>query len=243
MKKIALILLLAVFSMTAFSQSISLLYNGEPVSDTLNVYPRFADDDNTFGIIVHNNSANTLHVTVAKEVISEVEGAYNTFCLGSCYDPSTMVSPATIELAPGESSTEATFHTVYNPMGNYGVTTVKYSFYDEQLNETPAYLVVNYIFEDPDGIANHTVNAKTFNAYPNPATSQVTVQFDMANRTAGDNAQIVLTNLVGKKVCAIPVSGSNGKTNIDLSNLVAGIYFYSLEVNGKIISTKKLIVK
>ena len=33
------------------------------------------------------------------------------------------------------------------------------------------------------------------------------------------------------------------ETNIDLSNLVAGIYFYSIEVNGQAVSTKKLIVK
>ena len=53
----------------------------------------------------------------------------------------------------------------------------------------------------------------------------------------------MITSLVGNRVYTQPINNASGKTNIDLSNLVAGIYFYSIEVNGQAISTKKLIVK
>jgi hypothetical protein len=39
------------------------------------------------------------------------------------------------------------------------------------------------------------------------------------------------------------IASGNGKFNISTTNLSDGIYFYSLMVNGKIIQTKKLMVK
>lgn len=244
MKKSAIFLILMVFSMMAFSQSIKLFYNNEQLGDTLNVTNLRLNDENNVNINVQNNTNDSLYITVHKEVISEVDGSFNTFCLGVCYDPSVTTSTRTLDLAAGETSTGDQFHCVYFvPSESYGITTVKYSFYDERINEPAKVLVVNYISEDPDGIEDAPVVMRSFNAYPNPATSNVTVQYEVANRSAGDNVRINITSLVGNKVCSVPVSNASGKANLDLSNLVAGIYFYSLEVNGKILSTKKLIVK
>lgn len=242
MKKLALFLLVSVVTMTAFSQSIKLYYEGQPCGETLNISGFRPGDENTFHIAVMNNTNDSLFITVEKEVISEVDGSYNTFCLGACYDPSITISPRTLDLAAGETSTTEQFHTVYYGGDNFGTTTVKYKFYDERINEVPAQVIVNYIFDDVN-IQDHVVNVNKFNAYPNPATSQVTVQYELANRTAGDNAQIIITSLVGNKVYSQAINNNNGKASIDLSTLVAGIYFYSLEVNGQIVSTKKLIVK
>ncbi|MCQ2280993.1 MAG: T9SS type A sorting domain-containing protein [Bacteroidales bacterium] len=242
MKKLVLFVLALVVSMAAFSQSIKLYHNGQLCGDTLYLNVSRMYDDNSLVIGVMNNTNDSLFITVEKEVISELEGSYNTFCLGVCYDASTTVSPNTLDLAAGQTSTNDDLHFTYNPMGNFGVTTVKYKFYDQRINEAPAQVVVNYVTEEVS-IENHVVNVNKFNAYPNPATSQVTVQYELANRLAGDNAHIIITSLVGNKVCSQPVSNNNGKATIDLSNLVAGIYFYSLEVNGQIVSTKKLIVK
>ena len=228
--------------MTAFSQSIQLFYNNEEAGDTINVFIDRLNDESTIWVSVKNNTNDSLFVTVHKEVLSELEGSYNTFCLGNCYDPSVTTSPATLDLAAGESSTSEQFHFVYFPANQFGTTTVKYQFYDERINEIPRDLVVNYITQN-DGIDEQPVTAKVFNAYPNPATSNVTIQYDLVGCTASANPRIVITSLVGNKVFTQPISNANGKTSIDISNLVAGIYFYSLEVNGQIVSTKKLIVK
>ena len=241
MKKIALSLILAVFSMTAFSQSIQLFYNNEEASDTLNIFIDRLNDESTIWISVKNNTSDSLYVTVHKEVLSELEGSFNTFCLGNCFDPSVTTSPTTLNLAAGESSTNDQFHFVYFPANQFGTTTVKYQFYDERINEIPRDLVVNYITQ-VDGI-EEPVTAKLFNAYPNPASSNVTIQYDLSGRTAVNDARIVITSLVGNKVYTQPLNNTSGKASIDISNLVAGIYFYSIEANGQIISTKKLIVK
>lgn len=242
MKKLALSLILAVFTMTAFSQSIQLFYNNEEVTDTLNLNMENFDDDNTIWLSVKNNTNDSLFITVSKEVITEVPGSFNTFCLGNCYDPSVTVSPVTLDLAAGEASTDGQFHLVYNPMGRAGVTTVIFRFADQRLNEPAREVVLKYISGEV-GIQEQPVSAKLFNAYPNPATSNVTIQYDLVGRTTGNNAQIVITSLVGNRVYTQPINNASGKANIDLSNLVAGIYFYSIEVNGQAISTKKLIVK
>lgn len=242
MKKLVLFLLASVVTMTAFSQSIKLYFEGEQCGETLNFTVDKMYDDNTLVIGVMNNTNDSLFITVEKEVISELDGSYNTFCLGACYDPAITVSPRTLDLAAGQTSVNEDLHFVYNPMGAFGTTTVKYKFYDSRLNEVPTQIIVNYISEDVS-IENHVVNVNKFNAYPNPATSQVTVQYELSNRTAGDDAHIIITSLVGNKVCSQRINSNNGKATLDLSNLVAGIYFYSLEVNGQIISTKKLIVK
>lgn len=241
MKKIALSLILAVFSMTAFSQSIQLFYNNDAVADTLNIAIDRMDNETTIWLSVKNNTSDSLFVTVSKEVISELPGSYNTFCLGNCYDPSITTSPITLDLAAGESSTNDQFHIVYYPANQYGTTSVKYSFYDERINEIPREVVVNFI-TSVDGI-EEPVTAKLFNAYPNPASSNVTIQYDLSGRTAVNDARIVITSLVGNKVYTQPLNNTSGKASIDISNLVAGIYFYSIEANGQIISTKKLIVK
>lgn len=241
MKKIALTIILALFATASFSQSIKLFYEAEEVGDTLNLFIERMNDESTIWLSVKNNTSDSLYITVAKEVLSELPDSFNTFCLGNCYDPSVMVSPSTLNLAAGESSTNDQFHLVYYPANQYGTTSVKYRFYDERINEIPREVVVNYVTGE-DGI-EEPVTAKLFNAYPNPATSNVTIQYDLAGRTIGNNAQIVITSLVGNRVIAQPINNASGKTNIDLSNLVAGIYFYSIEVNGQAISTKKLIVK
>lgn len=241
MKKVALSLLLSVFSVTAFSQSIQLFYNNEEVTDTLNISVNRLNDENTIWLSVKNNTAqDSLYITVHKEVISELSGSYNTFCLGNCFDPSITTSPTTLDLAAGESSTNEQFHLVYFPAGQEGITTVKYTFYDQRINEPGREVVVNFITGGV-GIDDQSITAKVFNAYPNPATSNVVIQYDLAGRSA--DARIVITSLVGNKVYTQSLNSNSGKANIDISNLVAGIYFYSIEANGQVISTKKLIVK
>ena len=239
MKKIALTILLALFATASFSQSIKLFYESEDAGDTLNIPVERINDESTFWLSVKNNTSDSLYITVAKEVLSELPDSYNTFCLGNCFDPSVTVSPFTLDLAAGESSTNDQFHLVYYPANQYGTTIVKYRFYDERINEPAREIVVKFI-TDEVGI-DEPIAAKLFNAYPNPATSNVTIQYDFAG--CSSNANIVITSLVGNRVYSQALSNNSGKANIDLSNLVAGIYFYSLEVNGQAISTKKLIVK
>ena len=57
------------------------------------------------------------------------------------------------------------------------------------------------------------------------------------------SAQIVITDKNGKTIKAVNVSG-NGKATlkVDASTLTAGAYQYSLMVDGKLISTKQMVI-
>ncbi|GAB3297789.1 hypothetical protein GCM10027511_12790 [Hymenobacter humi] len=78
--------------------------------------------------------------------------------------------------------------------------------------------------------------------YPNPSRGQITVQ--LSQRAAGDY-KLRLSNIIGQEVRTIalkPESSSAG-LQVDLSDLRTGMYFYSLVVDGKVVSTKRLVLQ
>ena len=238
MKKIAtLILFLAVTA--AYAQSFQITYNGEPVGEELDFTATLADEDNELVLTVTNTSDQTNSIYLSKRVISEVPGSYNTFCFGMCYDPSITSSPVPLTLGPGESSDGGSFHLVYNPCGNEGTTEVNYTFTSNNFNVS---LLVNYTYSET-GINVSVLRVNSLTAYPNPATSNVTVAYDLSGCHTNSDARLVITNLVGSKMVVRPINGTSGNVSMDLTGLDAGIYFYSIEADGKIVSTKKLIVK
>jgi hypothetical protein len=57
------------------------------------------------------------------------------------------------------------------------------------------------------------------------------------------NAQIVITDKNGKPLKQMNISGSGkGTVNIDAATLSAGAYHYSLVVDGRVISSKQMIL-
>lgn len=245
MKKLGILLAAIILTAVATAQNpISFYFSNQPVNDTIEYQAGRLDDDNIVWVSVKNETSDSLFLTVSKEVISELPGSYNTFCMGSCYDPSVMVAPRTMDLAAGESSSNEQFHMVYNPVGAYGTTIVKFTFTDAAAGVSNSYVIkLVTVNEDEDGISDRPVSLNSFTAYPNPATTQVTFQYDLSNQTAGDATRIVITDLVGNKVRNLPIANAAGKRTLDVSDLVPGIYFYSLVSNGRTLSTKKLIVK
>lgn len=76
-----------------------------------------------------------------------------------------------------------------------------------------------------------------YSVYPNPVNDVLNIEIEgMENNTS-----IVIFDIVGKKVEAMNLV--NGKNQLSVENLNAGVYFYSVMKNSVIIETKKLIVK
>ena len=82
----------------------------------------------------------------------------------------------------------------------------------------------------------------TLNVYPNPSRGQVTVQL---NQKAGAAYQLRLNNIIGQEVRTIALKPELTAAGlpIDLSALRAGMYFYSLLVDGKVVTTKRLVLQ
>lgn len=82
----------------------------------------------------------------------------------------------------------------------------------------------------------------TLNVYPNPSRGQVTVQL---NQKAGAAYQLRLNNIIGQELRTIALKPELTAAGlpIDLSSLRAGMYFYSLLVDGKVVTTKRLVLQ
>ena len=78
------------------------------------------------------------------------------------------------------------------------------------------------------------------NAFPNPANFSVSMKYDITEFS--HKGQIVFYDMLGKAVKEIALSDKKGTAKINVDDLNAGVYFYSFLVDGKAISTKKLVV-
>jgi len=85
-------------------------------------------------------------------------------------------------------------------------------------------------------------NAATLSAFPNPTKGETTITLNHAN---GENYKIRISNAIGRvvKTIEIPKHATDSKIEVDLGNMPAGFYFYSLLANDKMIETKRLILQ
>lgn len=85
-------------------------------------------------------------------------------------------------------------------------------------------------------------NTATLSAYPNPAKGETTITL---NHASGDNYKIRISNAIGRvvKTIEVPQNAIDSKIQVDMTNLPAGYYFYSLLANDKMVETKRLILQ
>lgn len=82
----------------------------------------------------------------------------------------------------------------------------------------------------------------TLTVFPNPSQGQLTVQL---TGQLGQDYKLRLTNILGREVRLLvlrPEQAAAGLT-VDLAGLPSGLYFYSLLVNDKVVSTKRLTLQ
>jgi hypothetical protein len=98
----------------------------------------------------------------------------------------------------------------------------------------PTNIATTTIVEETAGIKD--IAANSFVIYPNPAQGRVTLQL----QNAVASASVTITDVLGKTVQTATISGT--QASLDVSALKAGVYFVSLNANGKQ-ATKKLVIK
>lgn len=100
------------------------------------------------------------------------------------------------------------------------------------------------------GVANYTAPSLTARAlapvlsvYPNPARGQVTVS--VSQLVTKNDLKLRLSNIIGREIRTVAMrpEATEGGMSINLSDLPAGMYFYSLVQNDKVLSTKRLVLQ
>lgn len=91
---------------------------------------------------------------------------------------------------------------------------------------------------------DHSYNLELFQNIPNPFTNSTKIEFVLPESKF---ARIVISNPYGEQVAVFNGQFSSGINSIEVNskelNLVPGVYFYTLEVDGKRLSRKMIFVK
>ena len=178
---------------------------------------------------------------VAEEELEMVEGATVSLCFaGLCYPPTTS-SSGTIVI-PAQStlphSSDYGFHFSYKtPMA--GTSFVRFVFANEDNDDDNASITFKLVY-DPTSIVS-TAMATKMRAYPNPASDNVTIEYAYTGNS--DNVKLVVKNMLGTTLLTKKLDANGNKVKVDVSEYNAGIYFYSIEADGRPLITKKLLVK
>ncbi|NTV84108.1 MAG: T9SS type A sorting domain-containing protein [Bacteroidales bacterium] len=244
MKKILLSLFCLTIFSAVFSQSFSLQdTNGVAINAgaTIQVLGEPTDDVITAKIHVKNNAGDAKDVKV-KKVINEgnvLPNTMNYFCWGVCYGPDTYESPFAQNIAAGAVNDQ--FYGDYNPQAVPGKSTISYVFFDAN-NRNDSVAVTVEFYASPAFIADDLAKLVKFSdAYPNPAISKVNVDYAIPEYVR--TATITITNMLGAEVRKVNLDEHNGTARIQVSELLNGIYFYSLVADDKIVLTRKFVVK
>ena len=235
MKRI-ITLLFVMVAVAVNAQSIKLFYGSQVLNDNDTILEILYDDENEINTFVgyQNTTENAIEFRVRKDVLFlNDETTDILFCLGECYtgNLSQPISLGANETVPVNS--ENAFHATYT--GCKDAALVKYTFYNTQNESDKVSFYIHY--SEGTGLRENEMQV-SLRAYPNPAVNMVNIDY-----VALDNhTSLVIKNLAGKEVYRTPVSHS-GKKQVDVSKFYAGVYFYGLETDGKMLCTKKLLIK
>lgn len=222
-----------------YSQSLALADSSGPVANnsTRTHYGHVSDAEILSYMFVKNTTSATLGVKVKKVEINLVPGSINSFCWGLCFPPNVYISPDPVNInAHATDSTDFSGH--YTPSVNEGASTIRYVFFNT--NNASDSVCVNIIYDTyPVGIGNEMTHNILSGAYPNPANN--TVNFDYTLNTENEGS-VVIRNLPGTVVKRADLKSSENKLSVFTGDLPNGIYFYSLEINAKSLSTRKLVI-
>ncbi len=190
---------------------------------------------------IHNNSGKTLRLAVkVLDTDLSTENQLASLCIGeNCLDSNGLLEIKSLE--PGETFDDLSFH--LNTSFEEGQGNIRFLFFD---TDNPANAIErSFKFhvqgEFPNGIMYQRPDLKVSNAYPNPIVNVATIDYALGN--SGSAARILILNILGDKVLEQDLPSTENSIRIPTDQLNNGIYFYTLQLNGKNVATKKMVVR
>lgn len=191
------------------------------------------------GTIENTNGSAPINVKVRRITVDTVPGTQNYFCWEQCYEPPVSESPTSMTINPGQRIEQ--FYADYKPNGIEGVSTLTYCFFDESNEMDSVCATVRFLITQV-GIADVFAGNESgiSESYPNPARTEAKINYALA--AGWQKAEIEVYSMLGAKVKTIKLTEDQGTVKYNVSTLPSGMYFYSLLVDDKAISTKKMLV-
>ncbi|MBI9035482.1 MAG: T9SS type A sorting domain-containing protein [Bacteroidales bacterium] len=223
------------------AQSLELLNEeGEVITGTMvTVYGEASSDEIVSHCVVKNISTASVDVKVLKVYEDIFDGSNNYYCWGSCFTEAVFESPIQLRINAGEECEEFSGH--YKPNSAVGTSLIRYEFFTVNNPDDRVSYTVRYSSDPNVGIVDQFAAGTKLQAYPNPASSNCKVVYEMPQDVR--TATLTVFNVLGHKVVELPLENNSGAKNLDVSSLNNGLYFYSVMINNELYGTKKLIVK
>jgi hypothetical protein len=202
--------------------------SGSPSSLSLDTY-----------MFIKNNSGAPIDVKCKKVELAAISGTENYFCWGLCFGNNVFVSPNALTIGAGDTN-KFDFSGHYSPMDSVGITHMRYVFFNAANANDSVCFNVNFDTR-PAGV--NTLSLKKENSvrvYPNPASDRANVEYLLP---AGTTAVLEIRNLLGSLVSQVALGDHAGKVTISTSEMVNGVYFYSLVENSQAVTTGKLVIR
>lgn len=250
MKKILLFISLGIASIGLSQTSIQVTNTNNTATVAANeiVYLTTTAGNNTNRIFdIKNTSATTQTYILVRYDVQLNSGASAYYCFaGSCYGPSTIVSPVPLVLNAGQSASQSTVAFMMltadlDEGATVGQSHIKYSFKSTTVAADSLQFSMKFNYPIPASVKEYANPFKSFEISPNPANENVNISFSYKG---SDMGEVSLINALGQTVYARPITLNDGKNklNINVNELPNGIYFAKLKC-GDFISTKKITIQ
>ena len=196
-------------------------------------------DEVVANIGVKNVSSSSVDVRVKKVESKLTAGAEVYFCWDQCYIPAVYESPTFISVGASQKN-DSSFTGHYLAMGKAACDIIYFTFYNDKNKKDSASVRVNFCVS-PAGIAdNNSKKPSISNPMPNPANGQTNFNYFVPSYAS--SAKLMLHNMLGETIKEIELPASSTSQTLRTNELNAGMYFYSFVVDGKAVTTKRLMV-
>ena len=85
------------------------------------------------------------------------------------------------------------------------------------------------------------LSVNVLDVYPIPAATELNIRYVINSQTS--NLRFEISNVLGAKILTRELNVLDQKASIDLSSLEPGVYFYSVNADGKAVSTKRFVIR
>lgn len=221
-----------VFAFTVSAQSLELVSH----DDTVYYDPSVASLDVQAHIEIKNTTTDAKKVKVRRNGPFDALCSTNYFCWDLCYLPTDDVSTGNLTLAGEATNNLFSGHILAAGSGVEGCCKISYTFFNQDdFNDT---LRVDVQFCGTNSISINEDVYSAFSVFPNPATNFVNIEY-----SGNKDGAFQLFNVVGQSVFSQTLRAGDQKTSVDVSSFNSGVYFYTLQIDGQVMETKKLIIK
>lgn len=233
MKNSLVFLIINFFFVVSYSQSISVLdqLNTEISNDTVYFNTNKPSSDFTEYFSVRNNTASSEDIKVLFNIEKLVSHTGYGYCWNSCFsNPNDGDSSGITTIDAGITKTNE-LSVDYSPVGYYGTSSFKFTFYSDNLQDS-TYIVV--VFNVDVNSINET-SAQNISVYPNPCDQY----FNIISETNNNFSSFELLDVFGNKIFSDENSGNNLINTGKISN---GLYILKVKNKSGIEEDFRIVV-